>query len=61
MKHFACGSLVPGCDWHTRDEEEAEIVRRATEHLRSAHEEAAIRPNIVEQIKQRISSDTGAD
>jgi hypothetical protein len=29
MKEFQCGSLVPGCDWHTRHEEEAEIIRRA--------------------------------
>ena len=61
MKRFSCGSLVPGCDWHTRDENEAEIVRRATQHLRSAHEETAVRPNMVEQIKQRIVEDTTAD
>ncbi|TIS66946.1 MAG: DUF1059 domain-containing protein, partial [Mesorhizobium sp.] len=23
MKEFQCGTLVPGCDWHTRAEEEA--------------------------------------
>ena len=22
MKEFHCGTLVPGCDWHTRAEEE---------------------------------------
>lgn len=60
MKHFACGSLVPGCDWHTRDEDEAEIIRRVTVHLRSAHEETAVRPNMVEQIKQRIVEDPKA-
>ncbi|MBN9403798.1 MAG: glycoside hydrolase family protein [Burkholderiales bacterium] len=25
MKEFHCGSLVPGCQWHTRAEEEAEV------------------------------------
>ncbi len=29
MKEFHCGSLVPGCEWHTRAEEEAEVMRRA--------------------------------
>ncbi len=29
MKEFYCGSLVPGCEWHTRAEEEAEVMRRA--------------------------------
>jgi hypothetical protein len=28
MKEFHCGSLVPGCDWHTRHDEEAEVMRR---------------------------------
>ena len=32
MKEFHCGSLVPGCEWHTRAEEEAEVMRRAVEH-----------------------------
>jgi len=56
MKRFECGSLVPGCNWHTRDENEAEIVRRATEHLRTAHDETEIRPDMVERIKQRITN-----
>ncbi|HEY0920298.1 DUF1059 domain-containing protein [Devosia sp.] len=54
MKQFECGSLVPGCTWHTEAEEEAEVVRRATEHLREAHGETVIRPSIVEQIKARM-------
>lgn len=55
MKKFACGSLVPGCDWHTRDEDEAEVVRRAAEHLRSAHDETVVRPDMIEKIKERIT------
>ncbi|MCI5074376.1 DUF1059 domain-containing protein [Oricola sp.] len=52
MKQYDC--IVPGCDWKTHTEEEAEIVRRASEHMRQAHEEASIRPNMVEQIKAHI-------
>jgi predicted small metal-binding protein len=54
MKTFECGTLVPGCDWHTTAEEEAEIVRRTVEHLKSAHGEQTIRETIVEAIKNRI-------
>ena len=54
MKAFECGTLVPGCRWHTEAEESAEVVRRAAEHLRSAHGEQEIRPNMVEQIKARV-------
>lgn len=59
MKQFECGSLVPGCSWHTRADEEAEVVRRAVEHMRSAHGETIIRESMVENIKARIS-DTAA-
>ena len=54
MKEFRCGQLVPGCDWHTHADDEAEIVRRASAHLRTAHGEAAVRPNMVDEIKRRI-------
>lgn len=58
MKQFECGSLVPGCTWHTQAEDSAEIIRRAAEHLRTAHGEGngegEIRPTLVEQIKSRV-------
>lgn len=54
MKEFKCGQLVPGCNWHTHAEDEAEIVRRASVHLRSAHGEDHVRENMIEQIKKRI-------
>ncbi len=55
MKTYHCGSLVPGCDWHTRNEDEAEIIRRATEHMREAHGETTIRESMVEAIRSRIT------
>ena len=58
MKKYQC--LVPGCDWHTQAEDNAEIVRRAAEHLRQVHDEAIVRPEMVEHIKQRID-DSGAE
>ncbi len=54
MKRFECGTLVPGCDWHTRAEEEAEVTRRAIEHMRATHGEEVIRPSMVGHIKERI-------
>lgn len=54
MRLFECGNLVPGCEWHTRASEDAEVVRRAVEHLRQAHGETIIRENMVENIKHRI-------
>lgn len=54
MKHYDCGTLVPGCQWHTEGKESAELVRRAVDHLRSAHGETEIRPEMVERIKERV-------
>ena len=54
MKQFECGTLVPGCHWHTEAEESAEVVRRAAEHLRNVHGESMIRPDMIERIKDRL-------
>jgi len=54
MRLFECATLVPGCQWHTRAAEEAEVVRRVVEHLRAAHGETIIRENMVDNIKARI-------
>jgi predicted small metal-binding protein len=52
MKQYEC--LVPGCPWHTSDKQEAEIVRRAAEHLREVHGETVVRPEMIARIKERI-------
>ena len=61
MRLFECGSLVPGCDWHTRANDDAEVVRRAVEHLRAVHGEAIIRESMVDHIKDRIVDEKAAD
>lgn len=55
MKRFVCGTLVPGCQWHTEAEETAEVVRRAAEHLRAVHGESEVRPEMIERIKERVT------
>ncbi|MBB4006346.1 DUF1059 domain-containing protein [Allorhizobium taibaishanense] len=55
MKQFECGSLVPGCEWHTRANEEAEVVHRAVEHMRMVHGETVIRENMVHNVRARIT------
>ena len=60
MKTFECGTLVPGCEWHASAKDEAEVVRRAVEHLKSAHGERLIRESMVDNIKKRIRETAGA-
>jgi len=54
MKRFESGTLIPGATWHTEAESEAEVVRRAVDNLRTLHGEDAIRPDMIERIKERI-------
>jgi predicted small metal-binding protein len=54
MTHFDCGTLVPGCKWHTDAKESAEVIRRAVEHLRTTHGETEVRPEMIERIKDRL-------
>ena len=54
MKSFECGTLVPGCQWHTKAEDEAEVIRRAVSHIKTAHNETIIRNTMIEAIKARI-------
>ena len=60
MRLFECGSLVPGCAWHTRADDDAEIVRRAVEHLRTTHGETIIRETMIDNIKARITDSAEA-
>lgn len=61
MRLFECGSLVPGCEWHTRANDDAEVVRRAVEHMRAAHGETTIRESMIDHIKERIVDEKKAD
>lgn len=60
MKQFECGTLVPGCTWHTQAEKDAEVVRRAADHLRNAHGESEVRPDMIERIKARVHDASAA-
>ena len=61
MRLFECGSLVPACECHTRANDDAEVVRRAVEHMRTAHGETTIRESMVQHIKERIVDEKAAD
>ncbi len=58
MKQYEC--LVPGCTFHTQAKDDAEIIRRAADHLRETHGETVVRPEMVERIKQRIHEQAAA-
>lgn len=53
MKEFHCGSLVPGCTWTARHEDEAEVIRQAAKHMRETHK-LEVGETTVEAIRSRI-------
>lgn len=60
MKSFECGTLVPGCKWHTHAETEADLIDRVVRHLRQDHNVSDIRPSMIENIKARIKDEAQA-
>lgn len=60
MRLFECGTMMPGCQWHTRADEDAEIVRRAVDHLRTTHGSDRIGESTIEHIKERIHDERDA-
>ncbi|WEZ82925.1 DUF1059 domain-containing protein [Rhizobium sp. 32-5/1] len=60
MRLFECGSLVPGCDWHTRADSDAEVIRRTVEHMKQTHGETTIRETMIENIRARVVNETKA-
>lgn len=55
MKEFRCGNMVPGCDWHTRHDDTAEIIRRAVDHLQTAHGHDHVGETTIEAIRSKIT------
>ena len=53
MKEYSC--LVPGCAWHTRATTDAEVLRRASDHLKEVHGETIVRSEMIDRIKARIT------
>ena len=55
MKEFQCGSLVPGCTWTARHEDEAEVIRQAARHMRETHR-LEVGETTVEAIRSRVET-----
>ena len=54
MKEFHCGSLVPGCDWHTRHEKRRKSCAAPSSTCVETHGETVIRETMIEAIRSRI-------
>jgi predicted small metal-binding protein len=55
MKQFKCGDVVPGCQWVTRNEDEAELLDEIHVHARDVHGMDEVPPEVVEAIQGVIT------
>ena len=54
MKAIACGDMVPGCNFRARAETEAELMQKVSDHVRDAHPEVEMTPEMVSSLKGKI-------
>ncbi len=55
MKQFRCGDVVPGCQWVTRNDDEAALFEEITAHAREAHGMDEVPPEVVDAIQGVIT------
>lgn len=54
MKELKCGSVIPGCDWTIRGDCDAEVIRRACQHMRHTHGVDVITDTMMHAIRLQI-------
>jgi predicted small metal-binding protein len=55
-RHFACGAVVPDCDFVASAATEEELMRQVTEHAAKAHGITAITPELAAKVKAAIKT-----
>ncbi len=56
-KKFACGGLMPGCDFVAEGETEEEVLTKVAQHAKSAHGIEKITDDLLTKVKLAIKSD----
>ena len=52
-----CGDLMPGCDFVANGETVDEVLQKAAEHARTAHQISDITPEIVRMVQGAIKTE----
>ena len=60
MKEFRCGEIVPGCEARFEGQSEDEILQQVAVHARDEHAMDTVPPEVVDDIRSRISERTGS-
>ena len=53
-KVLNCGDVAPGCNFEMRGESEHDVLRKAADHAKTAHNMESIPPEMLSKIKSAI-------
>jgi predicted small metal-binding protein len=55
-KQLRCGDVIPGCSTVIEGKDDAEVMKKATEHAKSVHSMATIPPDVVSKVQKAIQT-----
>ena len=53
-KVLKCGDIVPGCNFEIKADSEHDVLRKAAEHAKTAHQMENIPPEVLSKVKGAI-------
>lgn len=56
-KVLKCNDLMPGCSFEARGNSEEEVLTKAAEHARTAHNLTEISPELASQVRGAIHNE----
>jgi predicted small metal-binding protein len=53
-RELRCGDVIPGCPAVIEGKDDTEIMKKATEHAKSAHSMTVIPPDVANKVQKAI-------
>lgn len=53
-KELRCGDVIPGCPTVIEGKDDTEIMKKASEHAKTAHSMTVIPPDVVNRVQKAI-------
>jgi predicted small metal-binding protein len=55
-KQLRCGDVIPGCATVIEGVDDKDVMQKATEHAKSAHQMTKIPPDVARKVQQAIQN-----
>ena len=59
-KVLKCSDVTPGCDFEIRGNSEDEVLKKADEHAKTAHNMQSMPPDVLSKVRSAIRDEGGA-